>query len=260
MSEKLTTCLLALMLVVWLPGNVLAAEPVPLATVLATLETPFRQQALASSRITDFSAAFTQLSTIVAISRTQRAEGEVWFRFRNAAGDTMPLPQFRWNYRTPAVQEVVSDGSTLWVYQQENQQVVISDISQVNIDYGDNPLTFFSGLGDLARNFHIDWAQPRQDAEGHYQLLLKPQQESRFFRHIKVVVNADAVAAVQNGNNSRKLSVFPLVATEVEDPQGNLTKILFDNPQWNINLAESHFIFDVPPGVEQVIPEKDMAF
>lgn len=259
MKKRLTVYIFILVLLIMIPATGAADEQVPLTTVVATLEAPFRQQAKPQVRISDFSAEFTQLSTVVAISRTQRGEGTVWFRFPAGTGDDMPLPYFRWDYRLPTEQEVVSDGSTLWVYQQENQQVIISDIRHIKTQYGDNPLAFFSGLGDLARDFKIDWATPRQDADGHFQLLLTPRQESRYFRKITVTVHKDAVAATRTASDAAAIAVFPLVATEVEDVQGNLTKILFENPHWNTGLDKDHFIFQVPAGVEQVDAQADLA-
>ena len=35
--------------------------------------------------------------------------------------------KFRWEYREPSRQEIVSDGDTMWVYLPENRQVIVSD-------------------------------------------------------------------------------------------------------------------------------------
>lgn len=235
-----------------IPG-VLAADD-ELQTVVAALESPFREATAADRQIRDFSADFVQLSTIVSIDRVQRGEGEVWFRFQPQSAQ---MPMFRWDYRLPNEQQVISDGSTLWVYVPENRQVIVSDVGQVEAEYGDNPAAFFTGLGDLARNFYIDWALERRDESGHYRLLLTPRRPSQFFQQIEVIVNHQAVS---NHQQQGALAHFPLIATQVTDPQGNLTRISFVNVRWNLAPDAGVFVFEVPPGVEQLSPATHMSF
>lgn len=234
------------------PGILFADDE--LKTVVAALETPFRDSTAADRQIRDFSAAFVQISTVISIDRSQRGEGDVWFKFQTR---TSLMPKFRWDYQLPNEQQVISDGSALWVYIPENRQVVISDVREVESEYGDNPAAFFMGLGDLARNFDIDWAAPHRDEDGHYRLLLTPRRPSQFFQQIEAVVNYQAVSDHQQ---RRALAHFPLVATKVTDPQGNLTQINFDNVRWNLDLDDSIFVFEVPSGVEQISPATHMSF
>ena len=241
---------------VWLllsvPGSLLADGE--LETVIMALESPFRDATPANRQIRDFSADFVQLSTVVSIDRVQRGEGKVWFKFQP---QSTFMPRFRWDYQLPNEQQIISDGSTLWVYVPENRQVIVSDVQQVEAEYGDNPAAFFSGLGDLGRNFHIDWAPTRTDESGHYRLLLTPRQPSQFFNQIEVTVNQQAVSAHQQQEDSVS---FPLIATQVTDPQGNLTRITFIDARWNLDLEDSQFVFEVPPGVEQLSPATHMSF
>ena len=241
---------LLLCLLLALPGSLFADDE--LESVVAALESPFRDATPAARQIHDFSADFVQLSTVVSIDRVQRGEGEVWFKFQPQSSS---MPMFRWDYHLPNEQQVISDGSTLWVYVPENRQVIVSDVGQVEAEYGDNPAAFFSGLGDLSRNFHIDWAQSRRDESGHYRLLLTPRQPSQFFQQIEVIVNQQAVSAYQQQGAS---VLFPLIATKVTDPQGNLTRIAFFDVRWNLDLDDSAFVFEIPPGVEQLSPSTHM--
>lgn len=242
------------LLLAWLvlvSGPVSAGGDEELTSVLAALETPFRAATPALQQIRDFKADFVQLSTVVAIDRVQRGEGKVWFKFPPQARTGSTMPMFRWDYQVPNEQQVLSDGSTLWVYVPENRQVIVSEISQVEAEYGDNPAAFFSGLGDLTQNFDIAWGTGRQDQAGHYLLLLTPKRPSQFFKQIEVTVDHQAVLAFRQGTVS---PVFPLVATQVTDPQDNLTRIIFVDVRWNLNPADSEFVFEVPEGVEQLSP------
>lgn len=240
---------------VLLVGSISAAADEELTSVIATLETPFRAATPMSQQIRDFTADFVQLSTVVAIDRVQRGEGKVWFKFPPQARTGSTMPMFRWDYQMPNEQQVLSDGTTLWVYVPENRQVIVSEISQVEAEYGDNPAAFFSGLGDLTQNFDIAWGNGRQDQAGHYLLLLTPKRPSQFFKQIEVTVNHQAVLAFQQGAVFR---LFPLVATQVTDPQDNLTRITFVAVRWNLDPADSEFIFEVPAGVEQLSPSAQM--
>lgn len=245
-----------LLLVLLLPVSAAtAAEDADLATVIAALETPFRQTGDDAWRIVDFTAAFSQRSAVVSIDRVQRGAGTVWFRFQPEENG---MPMFRWDYHQPNEQQIISDGATLWVYLPENRQVIVSDLRQVQTEYGDNPVSFFSGLGHLEENFQIGWSDVRTDETGDYRLLLLPRRESRFFKQIEVTVSHRAVALWQQ--QERQMEVFPLVATQVTDPQENLTRITFIDPRWNIGTTAADFDFTVPPGVEEVSPADDLAF
>jgi outer membrane lipoprotein carrier protein len=226
-----------------------------LTSVIDALETPFRATTPVEQQIRDFAADFVQLSTVVAIDRVQRGEGKVWFKFPQEVRPSSAMPMFRWDYQVPNEQQVLSDGTNLWVYVPENRQVIISEVGQVETEYGDNPAAFFTSLGDLAQNFDIAWGNGRRDEAGHYRLLLTPKRPSQFFKQIEVVVNQHAVPAHRQGGKSQ---VFPLLATQVTDPQDNLTRITFVDVRWNLDPADREFVFEVPAGVEQLSPATQM--
>lgn len=223
------------MLMIWMillavPAS--AALDEELASVLEALETPFRATTPASQQIRDFAADFVQLSTVVAIDRIQRGEGKVWFKFPMTRQENTFLPMFRWDYELPNEQQILSDGISLWVYVPENRQVIVSKMDQVEAEYGDNPAAFFTALGDLAKIFAVSWGSDQQDTQGNYRLLLTPRRPSQFFQQIEVIVDQQTVLAHQQGGMSQ---VFPLVATQVTDPQGNLTRITFGAVRWNLD-------------------------
>jgi outer membrane lipoprotein carrier protein len=245
-------------LLAWLvlfAGSVSAASDEELTSVIAALETPFRAATPVSQQIRDFTADFVQLSTVVAIDRVQRGEGKVWFKFPPEVRASSAMPMFRWDYQLPNEQQILSDGTTLWVYVPENRQVIVSEVGQVEAEYGDNPAAFFTALGDLAQNFDIAWGNDRQNEAEHYRLLLTPKRPSQFFKQIEVVVNHHAVLAHRQGVKSQ---VFPLVATQVTDPQDNLTRITFVDARWNLDPADREFVFEIPAGVEQLSPTTQM--
>jgi len=232
---------------------------VGLNDVINTLEIPFKATATkdrgtATSGIYDFQADFFQESQLASIDRVQRGRGEVSFKFQRRNLIDAPIAMFRWEYREPALQEIVSDGRTLWVYQPDNRQVIESDISQVSRQQGDNPVTFLSGLGNLSRDFNIRWGVPNSDRAGNYVLELQPRRISQLIRTLEIVVDREAVRDYVD--NNRTGEIFPFLATTVTDPNGNRTVIEFQGIRVNRNISERFFHFNRPAGVEVLRPSE----
>ncbi len=243
----------ALLLLGLLPALSVAAE-INLSDVIRTLETPF--QATDAGRIgmiEDFQAAFFQESQIASLDRLQRGEGNVSFRFVTHNREQVPQAMFRWEYRRPSIQEIVSDGRTLWVYLPENRQVIESDLTDVSLRQSDNPVTFLSGLGNLSRDFNIRWGAPNIDRDGNYVLDLQPRRSSQLIQTLQIVVDRDAVIDYQQ-QQQQTGRLFPILATRVTDPNGNRTSIEFRDIRVNRNLSERFFAFRIPAGVEVVRP------
>jgi outer membrane lipoprotein carrier protein len=247
--------LLISLLLLAIPAFVYAAE-IELRDIVTALETPFKYQTPAKKKITDFQADFLQQSHIASIGRTQHGKGVVSFKF--TSGTDHSLAKFRWEYQKPAIQDIISDGKTMWVYIPDNRQVIESDISQLNTRQGENPVTFLSNLGNLSRNFSIAWNQPRLSDSGDYQLLLVPLKPSQFIEKIEITVSKKAVNSYLNQHRTGK--IFPIMATLVTDPSGNRTAITFKNIKINQHLDDKRFTFIRPPGVELVDPGQQMGF
>lgn len=237
-------------------GLAVAAENVDLQDVLLALERPFQTdpQQVKGQRIDDFQAEFSQESHIVSIDRTQKGEGSVSFRFLRDVKEQDPVAMFRWEYRKPMIQEIVSDGRTMWFYVPENRQVIESDMSQVSKQQGENPVTFLSGLGNLTRDFFVEWAEPARDADGNPVLALRPRKDSQYINRLEVIVSQQAVEDFTAKNRVGK--VFPILATIVVDPNGNQTALSFLKVKINPGLSEETFHFQRPEGVEVIHPSE----
>ena len=254
MLKGLFTCLVLLLSI---PGMTAAAE-IELHDIITALETPFKVQTKSSERIQDFSADFFQESHIASIGRTQYGKGAVHFKFVTSTEDESSLARFRWEYRQPSVQEIISDGKTMWVYIPDNRQVIESDLGQINAQQGENPVTFLSGLGNLSRDFSINWGSPQIVETGGYLLQLIPRKESQLIQQIEVIVSDAAVNMwLKKGKTG---DIFPILSTLVTDPNGNRTAIEFRDVQVNQKLADQLFTFKRPDGVELVDPGKQLGF
>lgn len=243
---------------------------VGLNDVIRAVETPFRSDAVrerdtAASAVIDFQAEFFQESHIASLERMQRGRGEVWLKFdRRRGSDLVPRAKFRWEYRQPTTQEIVSDGSTLWVYLPENNQVLRSDVEQALRQDAENPMTFLTGLGNLSRDFLITWASPNRDVAGNYIIELRPRRPSPLMNRLLMVIDRDAVLRFDKDLRPelRQSSgaVFPVLSTTVFDPNGNSTLIEFRDQRVNTGLPDSLFEFVRPAGVEVVRPGEEFGF
>lgn len=241
--------LFLLLLCSLLPSLATATE-ISLDDVVDALETPFKARTAAG--IDDFQAEFFQESHLASIDRIQRGQGQVSFKFLHRKSDGSPVAMFRWEYREPTPQEIIADGNTLWAYQPENRQVIKSDISQLS-QQSDNPVTFLSGLSNLSRDFEVRWGAPKSDRDGNYILELLPRRKSQLIHSLKMIVDRDAVSDYMENRQSG--GFFPILATSVNDPNGNRTSIEFHSIRVNTKLTAESFRFVPPEGVEVLRPE-----
>lgn len=66
----------------------------------------------------DFTADFFQTSLLAAIDITETAKGKALFSHPG---------KMRWEYQEPERQEIITNGTTLWIYRTEENQVVQGD-------------------------------------------------------------------------------------------------------------------------------------
>jgi outer membrane lipoprotein carrier protein len=249
---------LALLLVLPLNGEAEAAR-VGMSDVIQALERPFQSTTPAHEAIHDFQGDFFQESRLASLDQMQRGRGLVTVRFDQRGPRQVPRTMFRWQYSQPTTQEIVSDGEVLYVYLPENRQVIQSNIELSSQARQDDPMTFLTGLGNLSRDFLITWAEPNQDVEGNYVLKLRPRRTSSLIREMLIVVDRDAVDEfVRSGRTGR---VFPILSTNVIDPNDNSTLIEFSDLRINRGASDFDFRFIVPAGVEVVRPTgQEMGF
>jgi len=232
--------------------TVVLAEDASLEIVIEALEKPFRADTPAAAAVRDFRADFSQLSRLVSLEREQRGHGRVEVRFQQQSGARVPLAQFRWKYDQPNNQEIVSDAETLWVYMPENNQVIQSTLDASREAQGEDPMAFLTGLGNLSRDFSIDWAEPNHDREGNYVLQMRPRRVSSLVHEMRIVVDRKAVDDLaSNDVTGRRL---PIVSSTVTDPNGNTTLIEFSQTRVNQGIDGKTFRFSIPPGVDVVRP------
>jgi outer membrane lipoprotein carrier protein len=200
--------------------NLRAKESYNLDSILNQIQSKY-------DKVNDFSSKFTQEATVRALNKVQSANGEVWFKKPG---------KMRWNYYRPTKDEIVSDGSTLWFYNEEQNQVIESTLRET-VDTP-NTTTLLSGLGNIKKLFNsrIPDVKPDNDIDG-YIIELTPREESEDYNKAIIAVDKKTL----------------LVSTiYLFDPFGNLTKVRLKDIEINKGISDSLFKFKAPNGAEIV--------
>ena len=176
-------------------------------------------------RITDLQARFAQEYTNKSLNRVKKAEGRVYFKKSG---------MMRWEYRKPVRQEIVSDGSTIWHYQPEDNQVIVGEISKTV--RAKIPTAFLSGEGDLRRDFRILSPKGKSQRDGSFYLLeLAPIEQQVDIQRLVLRVDPKQYLIVQ---------------TDIYDAFENVNRTRFSGIKTNRNLPDSLFTFVIPPGTQ----------
>jgi outer membrane lipoprotein carrier protein len=169
--------------------------------------------------LTSLRAGFHQTVTDAKGTQTETAEGTV----------ALARPgKFRWDYRAPA-QLIVSDGTTVWLYDVELAQVTIRPAAD---SLSGTPALLFSGRTDLGAEFKI---ADGGEADGLLWSRLTPKGTDSDFRELSV--------GIAGGELRRMVMV---------DRLGQTMRLEFEDIERNPRLDSSAFSFTPPPGVDVV--------
>jgi outer membrane lipoprotein carrier protein len=214
-----------------------SASGAELKEVVSALEQGYRG-------LKDVQAEFTQRSAIQGIGREQKGSGELSFRLGSGS------PKFRFDYRKPEPQLIVSDGKTVWLYQPGNKQVLVSDMEALMAGGSGLAVAYLTGLGDVSRDFTVSLAGEGRDKKGNYLLDLVPKKKSPVLAKLRLTVPARAVEEAAE----KEQELFPILSATIFDSQGNRTTLDFTKVRTNRGLPASLFTFHPPPGTEVIRP------
>lgn len=231
MARILVTALLCVFAL--LPGTVTAAG---LKDTVKALE-------LGYSTLDDVQADFSQRTTVAGFKQEQKGNGVVYIR-RVSGAPAM----FRFNYAKPP-QQLISNGKTVWFYQPENKQVIVSDLAAALQGGGGATLNYLADLGQVSRDFEIKFVGDGRDKKQDYVLELIPRKKSPVMAKLQLTIAAKAVEDVAAGGKGQP---FPVVASRVFDHAGGSTYLEFTKVKVNKGLSPSLFTFKAPKGVEVI--------
>ncbi len=204
--------------------RVVAQAPAPTSP---SLDDVIRAVEAGYGRLEDLKADFSQTSFNKSLNQTIQAQGTVYLKKGG---------KLRWEYSEPSKQEIVSDGSTIWVY--------TPSLNQVNVGQAPEALSgpagsFLAGLGKLREHFTIRFLNPGapQDTDGHIVLDLKPKQPLPTLTRL-------VLAFDPKGWDVRKATIY--------DQFENTVTMRFSKMVMNSGLPDTLFTFVAPKGVATV--------
>jgi outer membrane lipoprotein carrier protein len=179
-------------------------------------------------KITDLRAEFTQAAHNRSLGQDITAKGVVYLK----KGGKM-----RWDYTHPSPQQIVSDGTSLWVYTPE--------LNQVNKGSAPKALagpagSFLAGLGRVRDEFSVRFLNPanKLDAAGRPVLDLTPKNPTPLLT--RLVLSIDPRDSIV-----RQAILY--------DQFENTVTMTFTKVAINAGLADSLFAF-TPPAGAVVVP------
>lgn len=151
---------------------------------------------------------------------------------REEADGTVALKaprQFRWQYETPYEQIIVADGTHVWLYDVDLEQVTVKRQADQEAQ---SPLVVLTDPASLDQRYRVSETGRR---EGLDWLRLEPNGDQGDFRSAELGLSADG-----------------LVRMDMEDNLGGRTEIRFEGWQRNPSTAAERFRFTPPVDVEVI--------
>ena len=197
------------------------------ATAAPTLDEAVTALEQAQRRVTDLKAPFRQAAHNKALNQTIDARGTLYLKKPG---------RLRWEYQTPTPQEIVSDGTRLWIYTPELKQV---NVSAAPAALAGPAGSFLQGLGQVREHFDARFLNPAQpiDADGLVVLDLAPKRSQPLLARLILSVDPRSWLVRQ---------------AIVHDELGNTVTVRFGDTLVNSGLSDALFVFVPPPGVAVV--------
>lgn len=168
----------------------------------------------------EFSAEFSQRSTLKAIDITEEASGRAYFSHPG---------KMRWEYLKPEKHQIITDGETLWIYKPEDNQVVIGN-ARTFFQQGAGG-AFLSDIALIRKQFEINIDAVTQDDAD---LILIPATPSPDIESIRLRVS---------------LSTHEINTITTSNAYGDTTEIGFSAITFK-EIEPGIFSFTIPDGAD----------
>lgn len=138
--------------------------------------------------------------------------------------------KFRWSSKEPYAQLLISNGETLWQYDEDLEQVTIQAL---NKKLSATPALLLSGSTEQIASEYDIYSEKLQEEE-HFVLI--PKQVDALFDRLRLEFNADRL----------------LTRMVIQDEIGQKTIIRFQAITNNRSLKDADFVFEVPAGIDVI--------
>jgi len=167
-----------------------------------------------------FRADFSQVVLDPNLLPLEESSGRIWI---SRPG------RFRWDYHAPFAQQIVADGSKIWMYDVELEQVTVRD---QRLTLKSTPAALLAGGDDLESDYFIE-DLGRQGSV--LWVSLKPKSSDGNF------------VEIQLGFENRNLRLIQLL-----DRLDQITRIVMSHVEENPNIVDDRFEFNIPPNVDVI--------
>lgn len=165
-------------------------------------------------------AQFTQVVNDLKGRKVQEVEGTMQLQRPN---------KFRWDYKKPYEQQIVSDGKQVFLFDTDLQQVTIKELSK---SLGSSPAALLAGGDAVEKSFKLKNATRK---DGLTWVLALPKDKDSGFDRVLLGFKAEEL---------RKMEMY--------DSFNHVTHITFSEVERNPTLQESTFLFTAPKGADVV--------
>lgn len=170
----------------------------------------------------NFKAEFIQESTVKAMQITDFASGKIFVRYPG---------KMRWEYEKPEKQVIITDGFKLWIYRPADNQVMVGSAPAFFSD--GKGASFLSDITLVRKKFNISLGQSKDDF--FYELNLKPLEKTLDVTDIRLSVTKNT---------------FTVIRVVTYNSYGDENRIELINHRFKVNLEDSLFNFEAPPGTD----------
>ena len=141
--------------------------------------------------------------------------------------------KFRWEYEKPYQQTIVGDGTRVWVYDKDLNQVTVR---KVDVMLGSSPAALLAGSNDIDKSYALT-ATGVQDGLDWIEAV--PRARDNTFEKVRL-----------------GFSKSGLEAMELRDQFGHVTVIKFSAIERNAKIAPETFKFTPPKGADVISDQK----
>ena len=149
----------------------------------------------------------------------EASSGKVWLNSPN---------QFKWEYIDPAPQLIIADGSQVWIYDEDLEQVTIKQQ-----DTKQNPIYVLLSKQDMESNYTLTIEENKDQESSMTWVLMQPKEDSDEIKLVWLGIQKDQLAVIKLQNQMDNIVVFE-----------------FNDINKNPEIEEGFFSFVAPEGTD----------
>jgi len=174
--------------------------------------------------LSGFTAGFFQSSTLKALNITDTAVGKISIKRPG---------KMRWIYEAPERQSIITDGTRLWIYRPDDNQVMLG-VAPSYFGAGKGA-SFLTDIRVMKETFEISMEKAR--VPNRYKLKLVPKEKTVDVTHIYVWISP---------------RTWEVAEVATYNTYGDETRLEFSNIEFIDDLPDPLFMFTIPEGTAVV--------